>query len=403
MDSSSVALLAQRGLDWRTFMGGMTTRSRSRAQAICVLLLLAAMGILPGAASAKRHSSGISVSVGWSRQLLAVHISTHAGAKCSLKVSARGRSAMFSVWKVGRTGSATIKWEVPRDAPSGIWTFVASCVKGKHRVTSRKRVRLINRGSGKGQLVSAPAPYGGKGGGQQSCAPVTVGGPPSTVCFINDPFATAAYGDNTGQCTWYAAGMRPDLDGFERYDASSWLTDAQGRVPTGTVPVVGSIAVNTTADGGLGHVAYVAGVQNNGATLILDEANADNHGNVWLNVGTPAADFQGYIYGGPAGNGPGPGGSSPPGGGPTGTTGAPPANGAVLGTSGVFVDANGNYNVFVTTSGGLNHYEKSPSGSWGGEVVATGSFTSAPGAFYESPDVSVGRVTAVVVGTGQRA
>jgi hypothetical protein len=120
---------------------------------------------------------------------------------------------------------------------------------------------------------------------------------------LNDPFAIYQDGTDVGQCTWYAAGMRPDLDGIDTGNASRWLAQASGKRPEGATPVVGAIAVNTTADGGLGHVAYVVGVANGGATLILDEANVDNKGNVFLNVSTPASEFAGYIYGGPAGNG----------------------------------------------------------------------------------------------------
>jgi hypothetical protein len=49
----------------------------------------------------------------------------------------------------------------------------------------------------------------------------------------------------------------------------------------------------------------------------------------------------------------------------------------------LFDPSNDTDNVFVTTSGGINHYAKGPGGSWGGEVVATGSFTSAPVAFVD--------------------
>jgi surface antigen len=97
--------------------------------------------------------------------------------------------------------------------------------------------------------------------------------------------------------------MRPDLDGITTGNASEWLKEASGKVPEGNVPVVGAIAVNTTADGGVGHVAYVAGVTNNGSTLILDEANLKYDARVYLNIETPASEFQGYIYGGPAGKG----------------------------------------------------------------------------------------------------
>lgn len=104
-------------------------------------------------------------------------------------------------------------------------------------------------------------------------------------------FAIYQGGTDVGQCTWYAAGRRPDLDGITRGNAGAWLAEARGHKPEGTTPVVGAIAVNTTADQGVGHVAYVAGVIDGGATLILDEANVLNNGGVWLNVRTPASPW----------------------------------------------------------------------------------------------------------------
>jgi surface antigen len=291
-------------------------RSGSSVRGVCTVLLVAVVGLSAATASAKRHPQKMGVSVVPSGQKLAVHISTSPGAKCALKVSAKRRSVMFTVWKVGRRGAATIKWNVPSDAPSGTWTFVATCVKGKSRAVARAKVVLINHGTGKGSLVSTSTAPGGKGGGNQSCAPIEAGGT-GQVCFVNDPFATYQGGTDIGQCTWYAAGMRPDLDGITTGNAADWLTEAKGHKPEGTVPVVGSIAVNTTADGGVGHVAYVAGIADGGATLILDEANLHNNGGVFLNISTPASDFQGYIYGGPAGSGPG-GGTGPGGPGPGG-------------------------------------------------------------------------------------
>jgi hypothetical protein len=79
----------------------------------------------------------------------------------------------------------------------------------------------------------------GRGAGSSvSCA----GG----VCFTGDPFYLYA-----GQCTWYAAGRRPDLDGIVHGNAGDWLNEARGRAPEGTVPAVGAIAVWLPNTGGL--------------------------------------------------------------------------------------------------------------------------------------------------------
>ncbi len=240
-------------------------------------------------------------------EALTVHVRAPGGSRCTLTVAAGHRSSTFAPITLGKTGRGTINWTVPSSAPSGTWTFSTACVRHKRARTAKTRIVLINHGSGGGALVGTKADEpGGKGGGSQSCAPIAVPVGGGQVCFSGDPFATYGPkpGEDIGQCTWYAAGERPELDGITTGNASQWLNEARAKFPEGATPVVGAIAVNTSADGGLGHVAYVAGVADGGATLILDEANVNNDGKVYLNIATPASEFQGYIYGGPAGNGP---------------------------------------------------------------------------------------------------
>jgi surface antigen len=259
------------------------------------------------AALAAGHSR-VGLSVAATDEGLTVHVRASAGSRCTLTVTAGRRSSTFAPITLGKSGRGTIKWTVSSSAPSGTWTISTSCVKRKKIRTGKARIVLVNHGSGSGALVGTKDNEpGGKGGGSESCA--AIASPPGAgqVCFIGDPFATYGPepGEDIGQCTWYAAGMRPDLDGITTGNAGEWLKEASGKKPEGTTPVVGAIAVNTTADGGIGHVAYVAGVENAGATLVLDEANLKYDAKVYLNIETPASDFQGYIYGGPAGNGPG--------------------------------------------------------------------------------------------------
>lgn len=282
---------------------------RSLAAAIGLAVTLA-VGLTPASALAAR--ARLSVHVDVVGQGLAVHVGAASGARCTLRVTAGHTSTTLSPITLSRAGHGAFAWTVPAGAPSGTWTFAATCTK-RGRLTHRgAQLVLINHGSGTGGLVAGEAAgAGGKGGGEQSCAEIATP-PGGEACFIGDPFALYQGGEDVGQCTWYAAGMRPDLDGITTGNASEWLEEAKGKRPEGTVPVVGAIAVSTTADGGVGHVAYVAGVENNGATLILDEANLKYDGRVYLNIETPASEFQGYIYGGPAGNGPGTTAPAPP-------------------------------------------------------------------------------------------
>ena len=362
---------------------------------ILCMLLAVATGLLPATARAKSHARSARVSVIPSGHRLAVDIYAMAGGKCSLKVSAKRRSVMFTVWKLNRNGSGTIEWGVPKKAPSGTWMFVATCVKGKKTAVARAKIVLINHGSGNGSLASSGA-LGGGGDEQESCANIVKEGPKTVtgqqICFYGDPFATAAYGNNTGQCTWYAAGVRPDVDPYDRYDASTWLTYAKGHLPEGTTPQVGAIAVNVPGN----HVAYVAGIEDGGSELILDEANVNYDGKVYLNIPTPTSEFTGYIYGSPAVNpetgGPlstytPPGGTSNngSGGNGSGNGGAPsglPPSPVGYATPVSFVDSSGDLNVFINSGSGINHYVKPPGGSWSGEVIAQGNVGSvAPDAF----------------------
>jgi surface antigen len=116
------------------------------------------------------------------------------------------------------------------------------------------------------------------------------------VCFRGDPFYRYA-----GQCTWYAAGRRPDLNGVVHGNAGEWLAEARGHVPEGTTPVVGAIAVwlpNTGGAYGYGHVAYVVGVS--GGSVTVQDFNWGLPHESFHQHPVPASWISGYIYGGPA-------------------------------------------------------------------------------------------------------
>ena len=68
---------------------------------------------------------------------------------------------------------------------------------------------------------------------------------------------------STGNCVWWAAYKRPDLQ-FMRGDAKQWFSDAQkASIPTGSEPKVGAIVVYGYGDNG--HVAYVEKVNADGS------------------------------------------------------------------------------------------------------------------------------------------
>lgn len=277
-------------------------RRKARVVATTTALAIAAtLGSAPATALAgAARPAKLSATVSVAGPHVSVAVRSAADARCSLRIAgSRGATALSPI-KLNGAGRGTFKWTIPPTAPSASWVFSLACA-AHHKVARHStQVVLVNGGA----AASESGGEGGRGSGGQSCAAIATP-PGGETCFIGDPFATYQGGTDVGQCTWYAAGMRPDLYGITTGNAGEWLREAAGKRPEGTTPVVGAIAVNTTADGGVGHVAYVAGIRNNGATLILDEANLKYDAKVYLNIETPASEFQGYIYGGPAGNGPG--------------------------------------------------------------------------------------------------
>jgi hypothetical protein len=325
---------------------------------------------IPASALGKTHSLRPLVSIVPSGQKLAVHIATQPQAGCKLSASAKHKSATFPVVYATRRGKAVIVWTVPTDAPSGNWVFRVACKKGRTTHRTTVKLLLINHGRGHGSLLvpgsgelgQGTLGLGGKGGGSgQTCAPDLNGG---TVCFANDPFGYYQGGTDVGECTWYAAGRRADLDGIVTGNAADWLNEARGKVPEGTTPVAGAIAVWTYGAGGAGHVAYVTNVLNGGATVVVDESNYARFHTVSYGRQVAAGQISGYIYGGPAGTGPGTGGGTGPGTGggtgpsgggtgPSGGGGTPSGNVGLTGTPATLYDPAGEEAYYRGANGDL--------------------------------------------------
>jgi surface antigen len=119
-----------------------------------------------------------------------------------------------------------------------------------------------------------------------------------------------------GQCTYHAYEERPDVydvsiaNGAPRsgWDAWIWASRAAtyGHFPEGTKPWPGALVVFPRAYGGssVGHIAYVEKVNSNG-TYNLSERNWNYNHNVTRRYNVNPYPGTVFIYGGPAGNGPG--------------------------------------------------------------------------------------------------
>lgn len=218
-------------------------------------------------------------------------------------------------------------WRVPRSAAGGPWTAEVTCGASasaltKHGGKTSEQLILKGNGHGGGGIVAAGslrvsstlAAPGGRAGSS--------GGKVVGLGSGHNPFPS-------GQCTYHAYETRGDiydfavahgvpagglassatLGGIPDYwwNAWRWLSNAQRvGIPTGSTPVPGALAVFPRGYGGsaVGHVAYVEHVNADG-TYVVSERNWNFNPNITQRLVHPYPGV-GFIYGGPAGNGPAP-------------------------------------------------------------------------------------------------
>jgi len=215
--------------------------------------------------------------------------------RCALEVRSARIAKRFPSAPTDQAGVMRWRWSSSGMASDIPWRFTATCRRG----TALSR-----------RWMTAELGFPSAGGALVRSTSSAVNAPGSScdeegVCFAEDPFPV-------GQCTWYAAGRRPDLRGIVHGNAGTWLEDARGRVPEGWSPVVGALAVwapHHEGTGEDGHVAYVAAVSEEGRILVDDSNWTPTPSSPRLQVHehwvSPASP-NGYIYGGPAGAGPHP-------------------------------------------------------------------------------------------------
>lgn len=276
----------------------MTSRTGQLAAALMLATLLAGLSLTPTARASAAARAGaasppfrVDVRVSANAKigavnLLTVAVSAPITTSCTLQMSA---AHLQKTLPSRRPGSMVWRWRAPARAPKGVWTFTATCREGARWTASWYQAEM-GFPERSGALLGAPV--GGTAAGE-SCDS-------QGVCFANDPFPTA-------ECTWYAAGRRPDLVGIVHGNAWAWLRAAQGRVPEGSRPAVGAIAVYAPdARGGPGHLGYVAAIS--GSRVLLDDSNwRPTPWSQRLQVHehwAAASAASGYIYGGPARAGP---------------------------------------------------------------------------------------------------
>jgi surface antigen len=238
----------------------------------------------------------------------------------------------FPQLKTTRRGVAAEGWEIPAHAPSGAWTVAAGCRSGDRAGSGSHQVKLRHAGRS-GDALSVPGslevlsaapminfPSSGTGGypfyPEATAADCPRGDGRYSWCIGGDE--NSPYGYGYRNCTDYVAwvlaslGVHPAQYQGLGY-ARTWGTRAASHgVVNNGIPGIGSVAVNTTAAGGLGHVAFVTGI--NGAQITVSEYNEHGDGTYSTQTGTAASlgftsfdHFEQYETS--IGTGPGPGGS----------------------------------------------------------------------------------------------
>ena len=273
----------------------MSRRTRQLAAPLVLATLLVGFSLaLPARATRARRAGaaslpfrvGLRVSANakiGAVNLLTVAVSAPITTLCTLQISG---THFAKTLPSRRLGSVVWRWRAPVRAPKGVWTVTATCREGARWAASWYTAEM-GFPERSGALLGAAhgAPATGESCDRQG------------VCFSYDPFPT-------GQCTWYAAGRRPDLVGVVHGAAWEWLRAAAGRVPEGRRPAVGAIAVYAPGvPGAPGHLGYVAAIS--GSRVLLDDSNwRPTPWSPWLQVHEhweAASTASGYIYGGPAG------------------------------------------------------------------------------------------------------
>jgi surface antigen len=259
---------------------------------LCALAGCAAFVAAPAArASSSPLPVGLNVSANSEGNInrVTASVSSAPGALCQLRVTIGGSVKGFSGRRVGPSGHLGWRWNPPAPAAGtqSPWRFYARCTLGQVYAWRTENIEM--------GFPSRTGALDASSQGGTSCD--TQG-----VCFSDDRFPI-------GQCTWYAQGRRPDLLGVVHGNAGTWLEAAKGRVPEGTTPLVGALAVwlarSARGVGAEGHVAYVAAVS--GRRILVEDSNwsatpTSNGLEVhehWVAADSPS----GYIYGGPAGSG----------------------------------------------------------------------------------------------------
>jgi hypothetical protein len=147
-------------------MRGYFGKVLGRWRALATLAALFTLG-LPSVVLAKpahdARRGDVHLAITPNHQSLRVRIRSGSGARCALTITTRRRSLGFGALELSPTGTGSVSWKVPNDAPSGSWHFDVSCRKGLIENGATAHVILINHGSGHGRMFVKDSVQAGEG------------------------------------------------------------------------------------------------------------------------------------------------------------------------------------------------------------------------------------------------
>ena len=266
-----------------------------------VVTLCAAVTLAAGAPSAGAAGSGTgpvavsNASAADSSVIATANVTAAPRQVCRATVRVAGRRASLGQLRTGPGGGGEWLWHLGNRAPAGRWSVSVACGVGKQSQATTTAFTTVG-GPAAGRRVTLIAAGTRRAFASPTSAEKGVG--------------LGAAGRNpypAGQCTWWAWMKRPDLPWFsgESGNAKNWISSAQrAGIPTGTAPIAGAVVVfqpGQDYSGAYGHVAYVMSVSGNAITI----SEANFNGKPPGHVRTLSASGLHFVYGGPAGNGPG--------------------------------------------------------------------------------------------------
>jgi len=274
------------------------------AAALAIVLGL----LVPTTAAHARGGPGLKVTPRISRAdghvVVELLVVSTAGLRCNGSVQHAGEVMHLPPLTIDRDNGRLWRWSLARGVPSGRWAGGFGCRGGGD---SWEAHRKFSTGAGphgawRPRVLAAPGSLTDAGYRPQN-SPGGRGGSGSE--HLIDPSAFNPYAP--GECTWWVWSKRPDLPFFPGTagDAANWIRSARARrIPTGNVPVVGAVAVWAALQRGageFGHVAYVEAVR--GDTIVVSETHWGRSQHIHRR--TTAWRGLRFVYGGPAGDGPG--------------------------------------------------------------------------------------------------